>query len=432
MPVRILGEDLVLFRDDRGRPGLLGIHCCHRGADLSYGRVEDGGLRCIYHGWLYDVHGNCLDQPGEPEGGRQRASFRQPAYPCQERVGVVFAYMGGGEPPLLRNFEFLGAPANHVFVSKIYTSAITSRATKGTSTRWHLSFLHRNLRESARDKARVVRGGDSSPNSLFGRDIAPSIEVELTEFGVRIYTTRQLQDDRQYLRVSYFVMPNLSAFPGQTGGDGYSINWHVPVDDTHHWKFVFVYSRSKPISREVALRDRSEMTDDYRLIRSKANRYLQDRDSMRDQSFSGIGFNFQAQDLCVTEGEGPVQDRTQEHLVTSDKAIVAARKRILSGLRDVQDGGEAPSVRRVAASNRFPRPGGAVGGRTRVHLHQGAHEEKSRGNGLTVCRTAAIQGPTPGCTAHCAHPHPEKGFRADRPQTLLVVRISSTLWQQTL
>ena len=354
LPVRFFGEDLVLFRDDQGRPGLLNVHCCHRGADLSYGRVEDGGLRCIYHGWLYDVDGNCLDQPGEPEGGPHRDAVRQPAYPCQERVGVIFAYFGGGEPPLLRNFEFLAASPDHVFVSKIYHECNYLQANEGNIDPVHLSFLHRNLQESDRDKQRVVRGGNSSPNSLFGRDIAPTIDVELTEFGVRIYTTRRMPDDKTYLRVSYFVMPNFSAFPGQTGGDGYSINWHVPVDDTHHWKFVFVYSRSKPISREVALRDRSEMTDDYRLIRNKANRYMQDRDMMRDKSFSGIGFNFQAQDLCVTEGEGPVQDRTREHLVTSDKAIVAARKLILSGIRDVQDGGEAPSVRRDAESNRFP------------------------------------------------------------------------------
>lgn len=354
LPVRVLGEDLVLFRDDQGRPGLLDIHCCHRGADLSYGRVEDGGLRCIYHGWLYDVHGNCLDQPGEPEGGRHRGSVHQPAYPCQERAGAVFAYLGGGEAPLLRDFEFLTAPPGHVFASKMLHECNYLQGNEGNIDPVHLSFLHRNLEESERDRTRVVRGGESSPNSLFGRDTAPDIDVELTGFGVRIYTTRRLPDHKQYLRVSYFVMPNLSAFPGQTGGDGYTVNWHMPIDDTHHWKFAFVYSRSKPLSREATLRGRSEMTDGYRLIRNKANRYLQDRDSMRDKSFSGIGQSFQAQDLCVTEGEGPVQDRTREHLATSDKAIVAARKLILRGIRDVQDGGEAPSVQRGAGSDGFP------------------------------------------------------------------------------
>ena len=110
LPVRLLGEDLVLFRDDQGRAGLLGIHCSHRGADLSYGRVEDGGLRCIYHGWLYDIHGRCLDQPGEPGGGEHKDSIRHTAYPCEERGGIILAYMGPGDPPLLPNYEFFKVP----------------------------------------------------------------------------------------------------------------------------------------------------------------------------------------------------------------------------------------------------------------------------------------------------------------------------------
>ena len=101
LPVRILGEDLVLFRDDAGRPGLLGLHCSHRAADLSYGRVENGGLRCLYHGWLYDVRGRCLEQPGEPAGSTFKDRISHPAYPCQEAGGIVFTYMGPGEPPLL-------------------------------------------------------------------------------------------------------------------------------------------------------------------------------------------------------------------------------------------------------------------------------------------------------------------------------------------
>lgn len=100
LPVRLLGEDLVLFRDEEGRPGLLGLHCAHRGADLSYGRVEDGGLRCIYHGWLYDIKGHCLDQPGEPGGGEHRDSIQQTAYPCQESGGVIFAYIGSRKATL--------------------------------------------------------------------------------------------------------------------------------------------------------------------------------------------------------------------------------------------------------------------------------------------------------------------------------------------
>ncbi|MGH7771892.1 MAG: Rieske 2Fe-2S domain-containing protein, partial [Candidatus Binatia bacterium] len=108
--VRLLAEDLVLFRDDKGRVGLLGLHCSHRGTDLSYGRQEDGGLRCVYHGWLYDIHGRCLEQPGEPDGGTSRDSIRHLAYPCKETGGLIFTYMGPGEPPLIPEYEALTVP----------------------------------------------------------------------------------------------------------------------------------------------------------------------------------------------------------------------------------------------------------------------------------------------------------------------------------
>src|SRR5215208_927266 len=113
LPVRLLGEDLVLFRDEDGRPGLLGLHCSHRGADLSYGRLEDGGLRCLYHGWLFDVGGRCLEQPGEPAGSTFHERIRHTAYPCQELGGVVFAYLGPGEPPLLPAYEPFAVPDAH-------------------------------------------------------------------------------------------------------------------------------------------------------------------------------------------------------------------------------------------------------------------------------------------------------------------------------
>src|SRR5881628_3635579 len=117
LSMRILGEDLVLFRDDHGRVGLLGIHCSHRGTNLSYGRIEDGGLRCLYHGWLYDVHGRCLEQPGEPAGSTFHERIQHTAYPCREVGGLILAYLGPGEPPLVPNYEFLTAPEDYRFAT---------------------------------------------------------------------------------------------------------------------------------------------------------------------------------------------------------------------------------------------------------------------------------------------------------------------------
>jgi phenylpropionate dioxygenase-like ring-hydroxylating dioxygenase large terminal subunit len=163
LAVTIMGEDLVLFRDDQGRAGLLGIHCSHRGTDLSYGRVEDGGLRCLYHGWLYDIQGHCLEQPGEP-GGEHRDAIRHLAYPCQEAGGVIFFYMGPGEAPLLPNYEFLNVPSGHCLVYKIFHECNYVQANEGNIDPVHLSFLHRFLE---RKQGRYAGWGPNSSISEY-------------------------------------------------------------------------------------------------------------------------------------------------------------------------------------------------------------------------------------------------------------------------
>src|SRR5262245_51308074 len=178
--------------------------------------------------------------------------------------------------------------------------------------------------------------------------------MELVDFGVRIYSVRQMTADKSYLRVSYFILPNLSAFPGQTGGEGYSVNWHVPIDDTHHWKYTFVYSAGAPLQKELVHRERSEFDADYRLIRKEANRFLQDREAMNTKTFAGMGSGFQAHDAFATTSQGWVQDRRDEHLVTSDKAIIAARKLMERAIRDIGEGREPPHVIKTVSENRFP------------------------------------------------------------------------------
>ncbi len=353
LSVRILGEELVLFRDDQGRVGLLGIHCSHRGTNLSYGRIEDGGLRCLYHGWLYDIHGRCLEQPGEPGGGEHRDQIRHCAYPCTEKAGTIFTYMGPGEPPLLPNYDFLNASPDHLYTSKIFHDCNYQQANEGNIDPVHLSYLHRFF-ENREEKYRGVRGASESHYNLVARNSAPLIDVELVDFGARIYTVRKLANDQSYLRVSYFILPNLSAFPGQTGGEGYSINWHVPIDDTHHWKYTFVYSAGPPLKTELLNGERSELSPDYRLMRNESNRFLQDRDAMKSKTYAGMGTGFQAHDAFATASQGAIQDRTDEHLVSSDKAIVAARKLMEKAINDIREGRDAPHVVRTASQNRFP------------------------------------------------------------------------------
>ena len=352
--VRIFSEDLVLFRDDQGRPGLLGIHCSHRGTDLSYGRVEDGGLRCLYHGWLYDICGRVLEQPGEPGGGAHRDDIRQLAYPCREAGGVIFAYLGPGEPPLLPNYEFLTVPEDYRTVTKILLHCNYLQGNEGNIDPVHLSFLHQSLTDSDIPRRRVVQGSNESDNSLLGKDIAPTLDVELTDFGLRIYTTRQTGADKCYLRITNFIFPNAGAFGGSTIGEGYSVHWHVPIDDAGHWKYIIMFSRERPISEELRNWRRFELTPEYTLTRNKANRYQQDRESMKTKTFTGMGMNFQAHDAFATESQGPTEDRTAEHLVSSDKAIVAGRKLLLSAIKDMAEGRDPRHVIQDPKLNRFP------------------------------------------------------------------------------
>jgi len=355
LKVKILGEELVLFRDDQGRPGLLGLHCSHRGTDLSYGRVEDGGLRCLYHGWLYDICGRVLEQPGEPGGGANRGDIRHRSYPCQEAGGVILTYMGPGEPPLLPNYDFLMVPEAQRTVTKVIYECNYLQGNEGNIDPVHLSFLHQFLEEAKPPLQRIVSGSDDTDNTLLRKDIAPTIEVEITDYGLRIYTTRKSGPgpDNCYFRVTNFILPNLSAFGGSTVGEGYSVHWHVPIDDTYHWKYLFMFSKTKPLDPELRDKNRVEVTPDYRLTRNQANRYRQDRESMKTKAFTGIGFNFQAHDAFATESQGPVQDRTNEHLVSSDKAIIAARKLLLNAIKDVQEGRQPQHVIRDPKANCF-------------------------------------------------------------------------------
>jgi hypothetical protein len=261
--------------------------------------------------------------------------------------------MGPGEPPLLPEYEFLIVPEPQRCVTKALYACNYLQGNEGNIDPVHLSFLHQHLAEGRPLLTRMVPGTAESDNALLARDLAPSIEVEITDYGLRIYTLRAAEAGMRYLRVTNFIMPNLAAFGGSTVGEGYAVHWHVPIDDQTHWKYIFTFNRRRPITSEVRDRSRAELSADYRLARSGENRYQQDRSSMATQSFTGMGFNFQAHDAFATESQGAIQDRTEEHLVTSDKAIVAARKLILNAINDVEAGRDPMHVIRHARANRF-------------------------------------------------------------------------------
>jgi phthalate 4,5-dioxygenase len=346
-PVRVMGEDLVLFRDEAGRPGLLGLRCAHRKADLSYGRIEGGGLRCVYHGWLFGMDGRCLDQPGERAGSDFKNRIRHTAYPCRDVPGLILGYLGPGEPPALPPFPFFSAPREQVWTKKFYHECNYLQGNEGNIDPQHLSILHRVNMDTRLSYARRLEA-----------DLAPTITVFEKPWGLRIDTARSTGPGETYVRTGNFIMPNLSSFVGgplvrpeiesPEANTGYSVNWHVPIDDGTHWKFAINYRSSGPVDVELQeMMMCRDLDPDYRLRRNRRNRYLQDRNEMQTSTFIGMGGNFYDHDHWAVESQGEIVDRTTENLGTTDRAIVLMRRQLLRAIEDVKLGHDPLLVRRA-------------------------------------------------------------------------------------
>ena len=270
VPVTLLGERLVLFRDDEGGLGLIGRHCLHRGADLCFGRREDNGLRCPFHGWLYGRDGRCLEQPGEPEGSRMRERIRTTSYPVAEKNGVVFAYLGPGEPPGFPNFDCFRAPGSHVFAFKGLWECNWLQALEIGIDPAHASFLHRFLEDEdpkdgyGRQFRDSAADGSNIPMTRLLRDYPrPEIRVEETDFGLRLTTLRHMENGLTHVRVTNQIFPGAICIP--MSREMTITQWHVPVDDeTCYWYSMFT-SFDRPVDKDTMRAQRAEGAQPARL-----------------------------------------------------------------------------------------------------------------------------------------------------------------------
>lgn len=340
----ILGEELVLFRDDAGHPGLLGRKCAHRRADLSVGRVEHGGIRCLYHGWLYDINGNCLQQPAESSTTQTCADIKQLSYPCHEAGGAIWAYFGPGEAPLFPHYPPLTAPGTHVFAQRWYTKCNYLQGNEGNLDPSHTSYLHGTVKKGERAPWDVAFEG-------FQVDTAPDLSIEDTRFGVRIFAERDtLENNKKMLRVTNFIMPNAAAangFETGFGRGGCAMVWHVPIDDVQHYRFEITFHCK--VSMDDGLADiehlfEDEFTEDGLSKRRTENGFIQDRKEMESTTFSGVGHCFPVHDIFIVEGQGKIHDRSQENLAHSDIAIVRARMQLREGLQSIKNGEDPRGV----------------------------------------------------------------------------------------
>lgn len=337
---RIAGEDLVVFRDESGRYGALERRCAHRAGDLCYGRLEDGGVRCPYHGWLFDVAGRCLDQPAEPHADGFRDQVRQPAFPCVERNGIVYGYLGAGVPPLFPAFDWHLAPDSHIFVFKGYQRCNWVQANEGEIDPAHLSYLHRYLADEIDDDASYgfnqflaeVEDTGVSITTLLREVPNPRLEVEQTDYGVRIFALRDA-GNFMYARITNYVFPNAAVVGIR---DLNLVQIHVPIDDESNWRYDIFYSYGAPVDKETLQRGKQQTYSlpDYRPRRNRDNDYLFDAAEQKTGTYAGVGYDFNVHDTCILEGAGAIQDRTREHLGYTDKPIIAARQMLLAAARD--------------------------------------------------------------------------------------------------
>jgi phenylpropionate dioxygenase-like ring-hydroxylating dioxygenase large terminal subunit len=355
-PIRVLllGEELTAFRDSSGWVGLLAANCPHRGAPLHYGRNEEGGLRCVYHGWKFDVDGNCVDMPNEPPESNFKHKIHHTAYPCLERAGVIWTYMGDLKPPPpLPELEWTAVPDSQRFEAKRLQYCNWVQALEGDIDQSHVSFVHRQI-----GRAVDPENGRLTVDRIRAADTHPRFEVFETDYGVVIGAGREADTDGIYWRITQFLMP----FWTMTGPYGENPTrqtraW-VPMDDEKTMLFSVTFNplrglTNKEISKMQAgggagyvgkanfLPPTTEPGGAWRPKACMENNYFWSREIQQTRFYSGIP-EFWAQDAAMQEGMGPIYDRTKEHLGTSDLGIIRVRQRLLEATRALCDRGVSP------------------------------------------------------------------------------------------
>jgi nitrite reductase/ring-hydroxylating ferredoxin subunit len=359
---RILGEDLVAFRDTSGKVGIVGAYCPHKLAPLFFGRNEKGGLRCVYHGWKFDVTGRCIDIPNiEPPDNFDALADRMriTAYPTREAGGIAWIYMGPPEHmPELPGMEWLSLPENYTRTTRWFHKSNWLQAAEGEIDTSHITFLHSLLEppDGGPDRHRLARDG------------APHIEIRDTDYGF-VYGSRRRYEDRYYWRVTQWMLPMWSAIPGGLDAFiGAGRAW-VPIDDYHTTAFAYQYRPERPLTEgEIAEIDTGEtfpprctrgatrlphgyVIDTFLPSANQGNDYLIDREMQRRDSFTGI-WGINEQDRALQEsmpslpGAQPgIVDRSGEHLVKSDMPVMFARRKLAKLVAELAAGKEPIAAR---------------------------------------------------------------------------------------
>lgn len=349
--LRLLGEDLIAFRDTKGRVGVLEAHCPHRGAPLFYGRNEECGLRCLYHGWKFDTDGNCVDMPNVPGGGGSDLKIK--SYKTYEVNHVVWVYMGPPElEPPMPEFEWTQVPESHVFAHKRIQECNYFQIVEGEMDSSHVSFLHRRWDD--------LYGELTKTHPMF-TDTAPKFDIVDTVYG-QMVGAKRVDGDGSFYRVTQLMLP-YSVLVHIVPGSFIDCSTSIPMDDENTLGVTIAWRPDRPLdeedikgieSGELAYCEVDPKT--FIPIRNKRNDYMINREAQRTLSYSGIT-GVREQDSAIQEGQGLIYDRTKERLCASDAAIKALRRMMLREVRALMDGVEPvaphrPETYRVRPTNR--------------------------------------------------------------------------------
>jgi len=342
---RLVGEDLVVFRDSNGKLGVLSEYCLHRRASLAFGRNEECGLRCLYHGWKFDVGGNVVDMPSEAPGAAQRLGKKTKAYPAREAGGFVWAWMGA--PQEMREFEppaWAPQPGIRYAIVKMHAACNWAQVLEGSIDSAHSSSLHSTNMPAAED----VYGSTATDEAWLrpSNDKAPKLKFEPTDYGFRYAALRKPirnADTHVYVRTTLFLAPFTVLIPPN---NRYNLaQMLVPIDDVNTMFYWIAWhpDPAKGISqadwrRFCAATVGEDLDADYRKKRHLGNNYLQDREAMKRGDWTGIK-GIPTQDMAMWESMGPIADRTQDHPGSSDLAVAQFRRMMIAAARRVQEGG---------------------------------------------------------------------------------------------
>ena len=346
--VRCLSERMIAFRDSAGRLGLVDEFCAHRGVSLYFGRNEESGIRCAYHGWKYDVNGQCMDVPSEPAESGFCKKIKLKSYPIAERGGVIWVYMGPADAqPPLPEWEFATVPPEQSYMSKRWQECNWLQAMENGIDSSHVSFLH----SGALNTDPLFKGARGNQYN-FG-DKRPVFEVVESEGGLFIGARRNAEDGQYYWRITPWVMPCFTMVPPRGDHPMHGHFW-VPMDDENCMAWSFDYHPVRPLTElerqamEAGKGVHVTVDRNFRPLQNKDNDYLIDRAAQKaGKSFSGVD-GFGMQDASVQESMGPIQDRTKENLVSTDNGIIMARHRLMKAAKELAAKGALPAGREPA------------------------------------------------------------------------------------